>query len=154
MRESEITVPRGATSATSIVGVRRMIPDGITVEQEMEYWRNWRPSTTTKDGSPAASAVVELPVVRSFADTPEYTKLRQSGFTTWETNEAQAQIGKFSSVIIEQDTNEWHTYRIHWHEDGRLQTYKTLYKGPDYKTAVRKACEFMSWLKTKRGSDA
>ncbi len=130
-----------------------MLTDGMTVEQEMEYWRNWSPPTLADDSTPAASAVVTLPVVRSFADTPEYTKLRQSGFTTWETGEAQAQIGKFSSVIIEQDANEWHTYRIRWHEDGRLQTYKTLYKGPDYKAAVRKACEFMSWLKSRRESD-
>ena len=130
-----------------------MLTDGMTVEQEMEYWRNWSPPTLADDSTPVASAVVELPVVRSFADTPEYTKLRQSGFTTWEAGEAQAQIGKFSSVIIEQDADGWHTYRIRWHEDGRLQTYKTLYKGPDYKTAVRKASEFTGWLKSKQESE-
>lgn len=89
----------------------------------------------------------------SLSDTPEHTKLRQSGFLVFDSGEAQAQFGGLSSVVIEQDGGKWHTYRIRWYADGKMQTHTTLYKGAEYAAAVRKACEFMNWLKTKRRNE-
>ena len=87
-------------------------------------------------------------------DTPEYAKLRQAGFNVWDAGEAECRIGALSSILIEQDGQAWHAYRIRWYADGRMQTFKTLYKGAEYAQAVRKATEFMEWLKTKRRDEA
>ncbi len=127
-----------------------MIPEGMTVEQEMEYWRTWTPEAHAV----TADDVQDQPgqAAPEAAESPEYARLRAAGFLVTQDGEAEYRIGALSSVIIERDGHQWHAYRIRWYADGRMQTYKTLYKGA-YSVAVRKACEMADWVARKRKDD-
>lgn len=128
-----------------------MIPEGMTIEQEMAYWRNWTPEAHAVPVPDSLDKPKQAAVEPT--QPPEYIRLRANGFLVSAEGEAECQLGLLSSVIIERDGARWHAYRIRWYpESGRLQTYKTLCKGT-YQAAVRKACEMAEWMARKRKDD-